>query len=52
MPHFSIGATNYNIKNPDLQLPRIRHEFPRSSPFFSQRSTNGTCTLKAKITWN
>ena len=31
MPHFSIGATNYNIRNPDLQLPRIRHEFPRSS---------------------
>ena len=24
MPHFSIGATNYNIRNPD-------HEFPRSS---------------------
>ena len=31
MSHFSIGATNYNIRNPDLQLPRIRHEFPRSS---------------------
>ena len=31
MPYFSIGATNYNIRNPDLQLPRIRHEFPRSS---------------------
>ena len=31
MPHFSIGATNYNIRNPDLQLLRIRHEFPRSS---------------------
>ena len=30
MPHFSIGATNYNIRNPDLQLPRIRHEFPKS----------------------
>ena len=23
MPHFSIGATNYNIRNLDLQLPRI-----------------------------
>ena len=31
MPHFSMGATNYNIRNPDLQLPRIRPEFPRSS---------------------
>ena len=31
MPHFSIGATNCNIRNPDLQLPRIRHKFPRSS---------------------
>ena len=31
MPPFSIGATNYNIRNPDLHLPRIRHEFPRSS---------------------
>ena len=23
IPHFSIGATNYNIRNPDMQLPRI-----------------------------
>ena len=30
MPHFLIGATNYNIRNPDLQLPRIRHELLRS----------------------
>ena len=31
MPHFSIDATNYNLRNLDLQLPRIRHEFPGSS---------------------
>ena len=31
MPHFSIGATNYNIRNPDMQLSRTRHEFSRSS---------------------
>ena len=31
MPHFSIDATNYIIRNLDPQLPRIRHEFPRSS---------------------
>ena len=28
---FSIGATTYNIRNPDLQWQRIRHEFPMSS---------------------
>ena len=39
MPHFSIGATNYNIRNPDLQLPRIRHEFPRSSLRYQLIST-------------
>ena len=31
MPHFSIGATNYNLRNPNLQLPRIKHEFPKFS---------------------
>ena len=30
MPHFSIGATNYNLRNPNLQLPRIKHDFPSS----------------------
>ena len=30
MSHFSIGATNYYIRNPDLQLLKIRHKFPRS----------------------
>ena len=39
MPHFSIGATNYNIRNPDLQLPRIKHEFPRSSLRYQLIST-------------
>ena len=39
MPHFLIGATNYNIRNPDLQLPRIRHEFPRSSLRYQLIST-------------
>ena len=39
MPHFSIGATNYNIRNPDLQLLRIRHEFPRSSLRYQLIST-------------
>ena len=39
MPHFSIGATHYNIRNPDLQLPRIRHEFPRSSLRYQLIST-------------
>ena len=39
LPHFSIGATNYNIRNPDLQLPRIRHEFPRSSLRYQLIST-------------
>ena len=29
MSHFSIGATNYNLRNPNLQLPRIKHEFPK-----------------------
>ena len=31
MPHFSIGAINYNLRNPNLQLPRIKHEFPKLS---------------------
>ena len=31
MPPFSIGATNYNLRNPNLQLPRIKHEFPKFS---------------------
>ena len=31
MPHFSIGATNYNLRNPNLQLPRIKNEFPKFS---------------------
>ena len=31
MPHFSIGATNYNLRYPNLQLPRIKHEFPKFS---------------------
>ena len=39
MPHFSIGATNYNIRDPDLQLPRIRHKFPRSSLRYQLIST-------------
>ena len=39
MPHFSIGATNYKIRNPDLQLPRIIHEFPRSSLRYQLMST-------------
>ena len=39
MPHYSIGATDYNIRNPDLQLPRIRHEFPRSSLRYQLIST-------------
>ena len=39
MAHFSIGATHYNIRNPDLQLPRIRHEFSRSSLRYNLIST-------------
>ena len=39
MTHFSIGATNYNIRNPDLQLPRIRHKFPRASLRYQLIST-------------
>ena len=39
MPHFSIGVTNYNLRNPDLQLPRIRHEFSRSSLRYQLIST-------------
>ena len=31
MPHFSIGATNYNLRIPNLQLPRIKHGFPKFS---------------------
>ena len=31
MSHFSIGATNYNLRNLNLQLPRIKHEFPKFS---------------------
>ena len=31
MPHFTIGATNYYLRNPNLQLPRIKHEFPKFS---------------------
>ena len=38
-PHFLIGATNYNIRNPVLQLPRIRHKFPRSSLRYQLIST-------------
>ena len=39
MPHLSIGATNYNIRNPDLKMPRIRHDFPRSSLRYQLIST-------------
>ena len=39
MPHFSICATKYNIRNPDLQLPKIRHKFPRSSLRYQLIST-------------
>ena len=39
MPHFSIGATNYNIRNPNLQLPRIRYELSRSSLRYQLVST-------------
>ena len=31
MPHFSISATNYNLRNPNLQFQRIKHEFPKVS---------------------
>ena len=31
MPHFSIGATNLNLKNPNMQLQRIKHKFPKIS---------------------
>ena len=31
MPQFLIGATNYDLRNPNLQLPRIKHEFPKFS---------------------
>ena len=31
MPHFLIVATNYNLRNPNMQLPRIKHEFPKIS---------------------
>ena len=39
MCHFLIDATNYNLRNPDLQLPKIRHEFPRSSLRYQLIST-------------
>ena len=39
MPHFSICATNYNLRKPDLPLSRIRHEFPRSSLRYQLIST-------------
>ena len=31
LPHFSIDATIYNLRNPNLQLPRFKHEFPKFS---------------------
>ena len=37
MPHFSIDASNYNTRNPNLQLPRV--EFPRSSLRYQLIST-------------
>ena len=46
MPHFSNGATNYNIRNPDLQLLRIRHELPRSSLRYQLISTLNETSLE------
>ena len=31
MPQFLIGATNYDLRNLNLQFPRIKHEFPKFS---------------------
>ena len=28
---FSAGQQNYNLRNPTMQLPRIKHEFPKQS---------------------
>ena len=30
-PQFSAGQQNYNLQNPTMQLPRIKHEFPKQS---------------------
>ena len=30
-PQFSAGQQNYNLRNPTMQLPRIKHEFPKQS---------------------
>ena len=30
-PQFSAGQQHYNLRNPTMQLPRIKHEFPKQS---------------------
>ena len=61
MSHFSSGATNYNLRNPNLQLPRIKHEFRKilieTSPEtleLAKNCTQSTCIFiytSEKVLW-
>ena len=36
---FFAGQQNYNLRNPTMQLPRIKHEFPKQSPRYKLITT-------------
>ena len=41
-PQFSAGQQHYNLRNPTMQLPRIKHEFPKQSLRYKLISTLNT----------
>ena len=45
-PQFSAGQQHYNLRNPTMQLPRIKHEFHKQSLRYKLITTLNTTLNK------